>query len=537
MNELTRRALLRIAGAGTLGVIAAPALVGCAESGGRGPSWSKGNDPFSLGVAAGDPAPDGFVLWTRLAPEPLSFDPARPGGMGGGPVTVAYEIATDPALRNVIRRGTAPAEPEFAYSVHVEVTGLVPGRPYWYRFTSGDAASRIGRARTLPAAGAPLDRLRFAFVSCANYEHGYYAAYRHLTEEQPDVILFLGDYIYEYVDMRPGVVRRHSEGLECVTLAQYRNRYAQYRLDPDLQRLHAEIPALMTWDDHEVQNDYAGELSPSFMPHELFLRRRAAAYRAFYEHMPLRPGRSRPHGPSMRVYDRFAFGNLAEIAMLDGRQYRSAEACYGPPPGRGGFHLETNRSCPERLDPARSMLGAAQEAWLFDGLSRSTARWNVIAQDVLMAQFRQTLRGGGDWAYSTDDWNGYPACRERLLRHIQTRGVRNAVVASGDIHSFFVNDLKPDFDDERSPVVATEFVGTSISSWGPPYDRFAAAVPDNPHIHFFDSRPRGYVSVDLTPARMTARLQTVLNAADPNSPKATLRTYTVEDGRPGAVPA
>jgi alkaline phosphatase D len=534
MTGLTRRALIQISGVGAVAALAAPALVGCAD--GRGLSWSKG-DPFSLGVASGDPAPDGFVLWTRLAPEPQSYDPAAPGGMTGGAVPVGYEIAGDAAFHDIVQRGTAFAEPDFAYSVHVEVTGLAPGRPYWYRFVSGDATSRIGRAATAPAPGSHLDRLRFAFVSCANYEHGYYAAYRHLTEEQPDLVLFLGDYIYEYIDMRPGVVRRHSEGLDCVSLSQYRCRYAQYKLDPDLQRLHAEIPALMTWDDHEVQNDYAADLSPSFMPREMFLKRRTAAYQAFYEHMPLRPSLSKPQGTSMRVYDRFAFGDLVEISMLDGRQYRSAEACYGPPPKRGGFHLESDQSCPERLDPARTMLGTAQEAWLFDGLTRSQARWNVIAQDVLMAQLRQKQPSNPAWVYSTDDWNGYPACRERLLRHIQTQKVQNAVVASGDIHSFFVNDLKSDFNDERSPVVATEFVGTSISSWAPPYDRFAATLPDNPHIHFFENRLRGYVSVDVVPDHMTVRLQAVTNAANPASPRTTLRTYRVESGRPGAVPA
>lgn len=534
MKKLTRRAALQLAGAGTLSAITGPALVRCAD--GSTPGWPKG-DPFSLGVAAGEPAPDGFVLWTRLAPEPQSLDPAGPGGMTGPAVPVDYEIASDPILHDIVRRGTAWAQPEDAYSVHVEIQGLPPGRPYWYRFTSGGASSRTGRAMTAPARGATLDRLRFAFVSCANYEHGYYAAYRHLTDEQPDLVLFLGDYIYEYVDMRPAVVRRHSEGVDCVTLSSYRNRYAQYRLDADLQRLHAEVPCLMTWDDHEVQNDYAADLSPSFMPRDLFLQRRAAAYRAFYEHMPVRPSRSHPNGPSMRVYDRFAFGNLAEISMLDGRQYRSAEACYGPPPKRGGFHLETNQSCPERLDPARTMLGMEQEAWLFDGLARSQARWNVIGQDVLMAQLRQKRPGDPAPAFSTDDWNGYPACRDRLLRHIEANRLRNVVVAGGDIHSFFVNDLKPNFDDARSPVIATEFVGTSISSWGPPYDRLAAAVPDNPHIHFFDSRQRGYVSVDATPARMTVRLQSVGDAANPDAPLSTLRAYVVEDGRPGAIPA
>jgi len=197
-------------------------------------------------------------------------------------------------------------------------------------------------------------------------------------------VLFLGDYIYEGIGHAEDTVRQHSDGVEAKTLAGYRNRYAQYRLDPDLQRLHAEVPSLITWDDHEVQNDYAGKLSQTFDNPAQFLLRRAAAYQAFYEHMPLCPGRSQPTGPNMHLFDRFRFGSLAEFAMVDGRQYRSREACYRPP-DKGGGHLETDQSCPERRDLSRSMIGSKQEDWLFDGLSRSSARWNVIAQDVLMS--------------------------------------------------------------------------------------------------------------------------------------------------------
>jgi alkaline phosphatase D len=528
MNEVNRRAFLRLAGTGAA-IITAPGLIGCAGPATR--NWPA--NPFSLGVAAGDPTSDGFVLWTRLAPEPLSLDPATPGGMSGGAVPVTYEIATDSGLRNIVRRDTAFAEPAYAYSVHAEVSGLTPGRPYWYRFTSGSAESRIGRALTLPARGMTPDRLRFAFVSCANYEHGYFAAYRHLADEQPDLMLFLGDYIYEYVDTRPGMVRRHSEGIECVALSSYRNRYAQYKLDADLQRVHAEMPALMTWDDHEVQNDYAGDWSATGMPHELLMRRRAAGYQAFFEHMPLRPSRSLPGGPSLRLYDRFAFGDLAEISMLDGRQYRSREACYAQP-NKGGGHLESNASCPERLDPSRSMIGMAQESWLMDGLGRSTARWNVIGQDVLMAQLRQKGNDGtvGFW---TDDWDGYPASRGRLLQHIADRKVSNPVVVGGDIHSYFANDLKLDFDDPRSPVIATEFVGTSIASRGPNYDQFMTFVPDNPHIHFFDSRVRGYSAVEVTRQQMTVRFRALSSGTDPRASVSTLRSFTIEDGRPGVV--
>jgi alkaline phosphatase D len=523
--KLSRRAFLAASG----GLIAASPALGAAQS---SPRWKS--DPFSLGVASGSPSPDGFVLWTRLAPEPENYDPMAPAGMSGGAVPVGYEIAADPNLKTVIRRGTAVADPRYAYAVHAEIPGLSPGRPYWYRFMSGGATSRTGRAITAPAPQSAPQRMKFGFVSCANYEHGYFAAYRHLAEEQPDLVLFLGDYIYEYVDTRStNLVRTHSQKAEAETLPAYRARYAQYRLDPDLQRLHAETTAIMTWDDHEVQNDYANQASQTFDEPAKFLSRRAAGYQAFYEHMPLRAG-SRPSGAMMRLYDRYRFGDLLEIAVLDGRQYRWREACYAPP-NHGGGHLETNAGCPERLDPERSMLGAAQEDWLYDGLARSSARWNLIAQDMMMSELRQKTDAGEN-AFWTEDWNGYPANRDRLLRHVSEARVANPVVIGGDIHSFWANDLKRDFADPGSPVVATEFVGTSVSAHGPDYDLFARYLPDNPHVRFFDSRVHGYVSVSLERDRMTTRFQAVSDATDPKAGVSTLKSFVVESGRTGAQP-
>ena len=252
---LSRRRLIAVGAAS----VAMPGLIRYAKA----QSWHAG-DPFSLGVASGAPRPDGFVLWTRLAPEPLCSDPGAPGGLRGGDLPVTYEIATDEAMSRLVRHGEAVAEQAFAYSVHLDVSGLDPGRPYWYRFKSGDATSLVGRAATLPAPGSPLEKLRFAYVSCANYEHGYFSAYRHLTDENPDFVLFLGDYIYETIEHVRPIVRRHSDAIEPVTLPQYRNRYAQYRLDRDLARLHAQVPCFATWDDHEVQNDYADKWSEYF---------------------------------------------------------------------------------------------------------------------------------------------------------------------------------------------------------------------------------------------------------------------------------
>jgi len=527
--RFTRRNVLKAAALTATGV-AAPLLLP-RTSFGQTPAWSAG-DPFSLGVASGTPSEDGFVLWTRLAPDPLSTDPEKPGGMGREQVEVDYEIATDDAMRDVIRRGTVASEPAMGHSIHLEISGLAPGRPYWYRFHTGAAVSRIGCAKTLPSSAEKLDRLRFAFVSCANYEHGYFSAYRLLTNENPDVVIFLGDYIYEVTNPKIAV-RLHSGG-EAATLNGYRNRYAQYRLDPDLQGLHAAASALITWDDHEVENDYASTWSPTFEEAGLFLDRRTAAYQAFYEHMPLRAA-SRPQGSSMRLYDRFKFGDLADISMVDGRQYRSREACYGPPK-KGGAHLETDAACPERLEDARTMLGREQEAWLLDGLSNSKARWNVIAQDVLMAQFKQRTQDDAI-GYWTDDWDGYPAARDRLMQHIADSKVRNPVVLSGDIHSFWANDLKRNFNDPQSDTIATEFVGTSIASNGPPHDLFVKCMPDNPHVRFFESRLRGYSFVDLTAKSMTTTFRAVSDVKKPDATISTLKTYVVEDGRPGAQEA
>jgi alkaline phosphatase D len=527
-SGLTRRTFLRGAG-----LVAAPALVGCTTLKSLLPQKA---DPFQLGVAAGSPTSDGFVIWTRLAPDPMHADPAAPGGMTGGPRPVSYEIAADEAMRTIVRRGQGIADPNYAYSVHVELAGLKPGRPYWYRFIHGDAVSRTGIGRTLPAAGAPLDGLRFGFVSCSNYEQGYFSAYRHLADEQPEHVLFLGDYIYEYFDKRPGKVRQHSGGKAAETLPEYRNRYAQYRQDADLQRLHAEAPGIFTWDDHEVQNDYQdGYSGMSDEGPATFLKRRAAAYQAYYEHMPLKPSLSRPDGPNLRIYDRFAFGDLVELSMLDGRQYRSREACAGHN-GKWGGHQESPKTCPELMDPKRTFLGDAQEAWLYEGLAKSKARWNIIGQDQLVAQFKEMMPDGST-GYWVEDWNGYPAARQRLMQHIHDSEVSNPLVVGGDIHAYFANDLKLDFNKPKSPTVATEFVGTSITSYPAPYETFAKTLSENPDIRFFESRVRGYATVDIVKNEALVRFRSISDAKDPNATVSTFKSFIVADGKPGVVEA
>ncbi len=527
---LPRRTLLK-----GLGLVAASAVAGPAIARGlSSPAWSS--NPFSLGVAAGAPAADGFVLWTRLAPQPLADD----AGMSGPSRAIAYEIATDDTMHHIVQRGTALAEAQWGYSVHKTIKGLQPGRPYWYRFTSGSADSAIGRAQTLPPRGQ--DKLSFAYFSCSNYEYGYFSAYRHAAQENPDFGIFLGDYIYEYADTNPKHthVRAHSGGKTCETLADYRARYTQYRLDPNLQYLHQMVPALHTWDDHEVSNDYSDQWQQDFEDPQAFLKRRAAAYRTFYEFMPLKPGFSQPHGPNMRVYDRYDFGDLMRVDVIDGRQYRNREACYGDPKKNqghgGGGHVETPSACPELMEPSRSMIGKLQETWLFDGLATSKAKWNVIANDVTMARLRQK-NAAGEYGWYTDGWDGYPASRTRLMQHIADSKPSNPVTITGDIHSFWATDLKTDFDDPKSQTIASELTGTSITSYGPPYELFKSFLPENPHVKFFDSRQRGYVSVALTRERLTAKFQTVSDVTDANATLSTLKTFVVEDGKPGPVEA
>src|SRR5258706_11181436 len=327
---LDRRRFLEVLAA--LG--AAQAVPGRAAD--RKPSFDS--YPFTLGVASGYPRPDGFVLWTRLAPKPL--EPG--GGLAPGPVPMRWEVAEDERFAKLVASGAESPTQEWAHSVHAEVRGLRPDRWYWYRFLAGDAVSPVGRTRTAPAAGAAAARLRFAFASCQHYERGYYGAYKHMVADDLDLVVFLGDYIYES-SVRINPVRVHERTDEPVTLDEYRNRYAQYRSDPDLQSAHQAFPWIVIWDDHEVDNDYADDRQEDGAPPEEFLLRRAAAYRAYYEHMPL-PAAMRPNGPAMRIYTTLAWGSLAGFHLLDGRQYRSAHAC---PRNAGGGNEVDPRACLE----------------------------------------------------------------------------------------------------------------------------------------------------------------------------------------------
>jgi alkaline phosphatase D len=479
--------------------------------------------PFTLGVASGCPLPESVVLWTRLAPEPLNG-----GGMEAVRVEVQWELARDEHFHAVVQKGSVWTAQELGHSVHVEVQGLEPARWYWYRFLVGDEVSPVGRTRTAPAVNAPLERFRFAVASCQHYEQGYFSAYRHMAADDVDLVVFVGDYIYES-SWGEKLVRRHS-GPEPFTLVEYRNRYAQYHSDPDLQHMHAQVPWLVTWDDHEVDNDYANEQSEHLDPQ--FLMRRAAAYQAYYEHMPLRHS-ARPRGPHVRLYDRYMFGQLLQMYVLDDRQYRSPQVC--PRPGTGGSAVVPAAQCPDLRDPGRTLLGADQERWLLEALGASPTRWNVLVQQTLMAQLDR--QPGPEQTFWTDGWDGYSAARARLLTFMAQQRPANPLVVGGDVHSYWVCDLKPDFDDPQSPVVATEFCGTSITSQGPSQERADALRAENPHVTFVNTDKRGYVYIDLTPARCEARLRVLDSEKKRASALATLASFVVEDGRPGAVTA
>jgi alkaline phosphatase D len=483
--------------------------------------WWRGlADPFALGVASGDPLATGVVLWTRLVSDPL----APRGGMPAEPIKVRWELAADDAFRRIVKQGDALAIPDLAHAVHVEVEGLAPAREYWYRFQTGDVTSPVGRTHTAPAAGARLDRLAFAFVSCQNYQNGYYTAYRHLAQEELSFVVHLGDYIYEN-GVTPTAVRQH-EGPEPITLDAYRGRYARYKSDPDLQAAHARFPFILTWDDHEVANNYAGFISEHNDPIDAFRIRRAAAYQAYYEHQPLRRT-SMPHGPDALLYRRLRFGDLAEFSVLDGRQYRTDQPC-----GDGRKPI-----CPEATSPQATMLGATQEKWLLDGLDRSRVRWNVLANQVVMAKPMQNPApgSGGPPVYAMDTWSGYLDERTRIMEFLARRKPSNPVVITGDIHVSLAADLKVMPEDHDSPALGSEYVGTSISSGGdgadmPPYGQLL--LDQNPHVRFFNGK-RGYVRCTVSPERWTSEYRTVAFITRPDGPVETKATLVTENGKPG----
>lgn len=482
-----------------------------------------GGYPFTLGIASGDPLPDGFVIWTRLAPRPLQAD----GGMPARPVQVRWSVAEDAAMSRVVASGEAFAQPEAGHYVHVEVEGLRPDRKYWYRFQAGGEASPVGRARTTPAAGAAVDKLRVCYTSCQKYEAGFYAGYRHMVAENPDLILFLGDYIYEGDPGSRNAVRLHQNP-EPTDVAGYRIRYATYKTDPLLQAAHAAAPWLVIWDDHEVVNDYGGDRDGD-TDSALFLQRKAAAYQVYYEHMPLRRS-TLPVGPSMLLHRAFDWGALAQFQLIDDRQYRDAPPCLAP--GQSGKLID---DCDARRDPVRSILGQHQEAWLMDALGRTRARWNLLTQQTLFGPLE--LRNPADLSqtrFSNDGWDGYPASRDRITARWVEARTSNPLVLGGDIHAFAAGAVRNGRD---GPVVASEFVGGSMTSLGMDSAIARQLQALNPRLQVYETARRGYGRVDLSPDRAEIAFRALDDARDPASGLSTLNAFVIENGRPDAVAA
>jgi alkaline phosphatase D len=475
--------------------------------------------PFPLGVASGDPLPDGVVLWTRLAPEPLDG-----GGMPMSRVEVGWEIAHDRMFAKVVRKGTVVARPELGHSVHVEASGLDPGREYFYRFRCGGEVSQVGRTKTAPAEGAVADAIRFAVCGCNHYEAGYFTAFRHLANEQFDFVFHTGDYIYENrgdAGRNPALVRQHR-GQEIFTLVDYRNRYAQYKSDPDLMAAHASAPFIMTWDDHEVDNDYAGMNDENNTPPEAFLLRRTAAYQAYYENMPLRAS-TLPAGPHMRLYRRLVFGNLIDLSVLDTRQYRSPQACGGG----------TTTRCAEEVDPVRTIVGAEQEKWLFTNLTAARARWTVLGQQV------PTFARDNAGRFAMDKWDGYTVSRRRLYTQLRDTKAPNPIVLSGDVHTHWGADLKLDFANPKSEIVGVEFTNTSITSGGDGSDvqaNWNQLHANNPHITYHSAR-RGYIACTASQKAMRADFRILDKVTTADMPVRTGGSLVVEAGRAGSLKA
>jgi alkaline phosphatase D len=519
-SSLDRRTFLRLTGLSAGAVLAWPA------TGFVRPARAEPLDPpFVHGVASGDPLPDRVLLWTRATPEP----DATPGSGRGRDVTVRWLVATDPELRDVVRRGTVRTGADRDHTVKADVDGLEPSTTYYYAFELGGQRSVVGRTRTAPAAGSTPPDLRFALVSCSNFEGGYFAGYRGIAERDDlDFVLHVGDYIYEYrvgyYGAGPDIGREHRPDTDTVTLDEYRQRYACYREDPDLRAIHAAHPFVLMWDDHEVADDNwkGGAFNHDEETQGPFEERFAAATRAYFEWLPIRENPDDPR----RLYRRFELGQLATLHMIDSRSYRSEQV--GTDENDPG--AVDPRPDPAVDDPDRTMLGSEQKAWFKDGLSTSSATWQLIGNPqmitpVLFPPLPDDLTGPiSDMVgvfprqgagYNKDQWDGYRAAREEILRHLVDNGIDNTVFFTGDIHSSWACDipLDPGAYPLDSPSVATELVGTSVTSdnldeiTGSPPRTTSISVEEafkanNRHIKLLEFDSHGYSVVDVNAERV-----------------------------------
>ncbi len=474
------------------------------------PVYTGTVDPFTLGVASGDPDLESVIHWTRLAPADTSLD---------GTIAVTLEVSSDSAFDLIVSTQDLTTDATQGYSVHGLTTGLDTDTWYWYRFRTGKFTSPVGRSRTTPAPGTPADQLIFATASCQHFESGFYTAHADIAAAGVDLVVWLGDYIYEG-DARPvaeGRVRAH-EGPEPTTLDAYRARYATYKSDPNLQAAHAACPWLVIWDDHEVENNYAGNTAQDDTE---LNDRRAVAYRAWWENTPTRL--EAPTTADAVIYRGFGWGSLLDMSLLDTRQYRTDQAC-------NDVTLSTDPPCPETFDTDRAMLGTEQREWLFGRMGKAGTIWNVLGQQVILGNF--TLNGA---VLNFDQWDGYPVERDAVLQTVVDQKVPNFIVLSGDIHFAGVGNLRAP-GGTGTALIGAEFVATSISSSGNVDPGLVDLVKSIGDVVDADLVHRGWIKHTVTPTAWSAEYRIVADALVPDSTVSVFNTYVVEAGTPGIRP-
>ena len=478
------------------------------------PQTDLTSDPFTLGVASGDPTDQSVILWTRLAVDSLNG-----GGMPAQDIEVLWEVSSTDTFDDIVSSGLATAEERFGHAVHIDVPLSTGESIVFYRFRIGDYVSPIGKTRLSSPSGSTTP-IKVAAVSCQNYTDGFYNAYADLVEQSPDLVTFLGDYIYEsgVGTLDATTVRLHNSD-EIKDLVAYRNRYALYRSDPLLQAAHAECPWVITWDDHEVENNYANLTPQDSADAEGHAARRAAAYQAWWEHMPVRL--DPPTDESLTIYRQFSWGDLLNLLVVDGRQYRDDQAC-------GDAVLSTQPACDEALDPARTMLGAEQEKWFSENINDTTKVWNVMANQTVMTDIRL-----GAAVLNYDQWDGYAPDRNRILSDVVDQGVENFVVLTGDIHLAGVGQLTT--DSNPTTAMGAEFVSTSISSSGNVSTDTEGLLIALPNIIDAETSHRGYTLHTVTANDWTAEYRIVDNNLVEGSTTSVWKTFKVTAGSPAVT--
>ncbi len=533
----SRREFIKRSGASTVGIVVASQMLST--------SASAADTVFQHGVASGDPLPDRVILWTRVTP-----------AVAKAAISATYVVATDAALSRIVLRGSAKTNPSRDNTVKVDAIGLRPNTSYYYQFTAEGASSPVGRTKTLPL--GPTNSLRMAVVSCSNHAYGYFNAYGRIAQRADlDLVMHLGDYLYEYGNGQYGTARTTEPLNEIVTLADYRARHAQYKRDADSQAMHRQHPLVAIWDDHETANNSNKTGAENHQPATEgdWNTRVAMALQAYYEWMPVRPVDTTQPRKNNRAY---AYGDLADLIMLEerlnGRSEQLLTATHATPLGAGFA-----QSDPGYSDPTRTMLGMEEEAWLADRLRTTPARWKMLGQGVMFAQLKgvgAANAAGGGFFLNSDQWDGYQPARNRIYDVLEGDAthpsVSNVVVLTGDIHSSWAADLS---QDPNNPDVATggynpatgegskavEFVGTSVSSPGIDSDttgQIAGALRAfNPHFKYINLIKRGYLLMDVSPQRVVGEWWHLDTALSPSNIETFAVAFEVQSGTNHLVPS